>query len=110
MTRKERNLMSDSIDKDTWVFVVVQKTGNIETIVGQQESEHDIFFIPAFHDRDTAMQGIHQITRAPGQTYEIQAIIHGDLVNYAKKIGCLIFFLDGSGRILTKLSPDGRTL
>ena len=102
--------MSNSIEKNTWVFVLVQKTGNTETIVGQQDSENDIFFIPAFHDRDSALQGIHSIAKTPGQTYEVQAIIYDDLTDYTKQIGCLIFFLDGSGRILSKMSPDGKLL
>lgn len=104
-TFAERNPMNESFDKNAWVFVVVQKSGQQETIVGQQDSKNDISFIPAFRDRDNAMQGIHQIAKEPGQAFEIQAIIYDDLVVYAKANGYLIFVLDGSGRILKQISP-----
>jgi hypothetical protein len=104
-TCAERNPMNESFDQNAWVFVVVQKNGQQETIVGQQDPQNDISFIPAFRDRDNAMQGIHQIAKEPGQAFEIQAIIYDDLVIYARTNGYLIFILDGSGRILKQISP-----
>lgn len=101
--------MTRTIDINSWVFVVVQNPGRDETIVGQTDSEHDISFIPVFHDRDTALQGMAQIIRQPGQTVEIQAILCEDLLRYARQNGFLLFFLDGSGRV-DKFGPDGRPL
>lgn len=105
-----KGLMSQTIDKDSWVFVVVQDPGKNEAIVAQRDSEHDLSFIPVFQERDTALQGITRLVKEPGHAFEIQAIIYEDLLIYAQKHAVLIFFLDGEGRILAKAGPDGRPL
>jgi hypothetical protein len=102
--------MNHTIDKDSWVFVVVQDPGKNETIVAQRDSEHDLSFIPVFQERDTALQAIPRLAKEPGHSFEIQAIIYDDLLIYAQKHAVLLFFLDGEGRILVKSGPDGRLL
>jgi hypothetical protein len=102
--------MNHTIDKDSWVFVVVQDPGKNETIVAQRDSEHDLSFIPVFQEKNTAIQGIPRLAKAPGHIFEIQAIIYDDLLIYAQEHSVLLFFLDGEGRILSKAGPDGRPL
>lgn len=102
--------MAITIDPHAWVYVAVQNPGNQETIVGQQDEENDIHFIPLFKDRDAAMQGILHLAKNRGQPLEIQAIIYEDLVTYAAEGGFLLFLLDGSGQIMSKIAPDGRQL
>jgi hypothetical protein len=97
--------MDGTNDKHAWVFVVVQKNGPQESILGQQDPEKNISFIPAFRDRESALQGIHRLARDPGGTFEIQAIIYEDLAEQAKATGHLIFILDGSGRVMTQTGP-----
>lgn len=102
--------MTQTIDADAWVYVVVQNPGAEEKIVGQQDAERDITFIPVFKERDTALQGASRMAREPGRTFEVQAIIFEDLVRYAVEGGFLLFLLDGRGQIIAKLTPDGRAL
>lgn len=99
--------MKETIKNNEWVYVLVQKSGQIETIVGQHDTENNINFIPLFKTRDTALQGVTQIVKEPGQTLEIQAIIYEDVLRYATDGNFLIFVLDGRGRILSKLTSKG---
>ncbi len=100
--------MTVKIQKHEWVFVLVQKSGQNESIVGQYDTEHDINFIPVFQNRDVALQGVTQIVKAPHQTFEVQAIIYEDLLRYAGDGNFMLFFIDGSGQILAKLTPEGQ--
>lgn len=102
--------MTKPIDAAQWVYVVVQNPGKGETIVGQHDADHNINFIPVFKDRDTALQGVTQMVKEPGQAFEIQAIIYEDLLHYAVEGRFLLFFLDGSGHILSKVGPDGQPI
>lgn len=102
--------MAKTIDPHAWVYVAVQNPGNQETIIGQYDAETDIHFIPLFKDRDAAMQGILHLAKNQGQALEIQAIIYEDLINYAAQGGFLLFVLNGSGQILSKIAPDGNPL
>jgi len=99
--------MTETIKNDEWVYVLVQKSGQTETIVGQRDTQNDIDFIPLFKTRDTALQGITQLVKESDQTFEIQAIIYEDLLRYANNGSFLLFVLDGRGRILSKLTSKG---
>jgi hypothetical protein len=108
--RARKAIMDQTIDKNAWVYVVVQNPGGNETIVGQHDAEHDIHFVPVFRDRDSALLGVTKMVKEPGQTFEIQAIIYDDLVRYSAEGGFLLFILDGQGNIAFKLRPDGQPL
>lgn len=98
--------MTKPITAEAWVFVVVQD----DTIVGQHDAANNIAFIPFFESREIAMQGVLQLAKQPGKPMEIQAIIFEDLIRYAGNEGSLLFKLDGSGKILTKMGPDGQEI
>ncbi len=98
--------MSKPIAPESWVFVVVQD----ETIIGQQDAVNDIAFIPFFESREIAMQGVLQMAKTPGKPLEIQAIIFEDLIKYATQESSLLFKLDGSGQILSKMGPGGQEI
>lgn len=100
--------MTINIQNHEWVYVLVQKSGQSESIVGQHDTENDINFIPVFQTRDIALQGVIQIVKAPNQTFEVQAIIYEDLLRYADDGNFLLFFIDGRGQILAKLKSDGQ--
>ena len=102
--------MTEIVDATAWVYVVVQNPGANETIVGQQDPELQLTFIPVFKDKDSALQGMTRMAKTPGQICEVQAIIYEDLLSYARQAGLLLFFLDGAGRILSKIGLDGRPL
>jgi len=102
--------MTQIVDPTAWVYVVVQNTGASETIVGQQDPELQLTFIPVFKDKESALRGMTGMAKVPGQICEVQAIIYEDVLNYARQAGLLLFFLDGAGHILAKIGLDGRLL
>jgi hypothetical protein len=97
--------MTHKIKADSWVYVLVQDPDSRERIVGQREPEHQISFIPAFMDKEAAMQGVVNLPKDRGHKYEIQAILYEDLERYAVESDFLIFILDDQGRIIDKRSP-----
>ena len=98
----------EDIEMDEWLFVLVDKSGNNEQIVGQHDTAHDIRFIPAFKDRDSALKG--GVKLDIDINFEIQAIIYEDLLRYAGENQSLVLLLDSKGSPLLKIAPDGRTL
>lgn len=100
--------MTETIKNDEWIFVLIQKSGQTETIVGQHDTQNNINFIPFFKSRDTALQGVTQLVKEPDQTFEVQAIIFEDLLRYADTGNFLLFMLDGRGRVLSKLTSKGK--
>lgn len=97
--------MTEKFTATSWVYVLIQNPGGEEQIVGQQDNEHDIAFIPMFLNKDDAMQGVLHIVKEKGKKYEIQAIIYEDLERYAKQGQSVIFVLNGQGEILEKRVP-----
>lgn len=100
--------MTEELKRDEWVYVVIQNPGNDETIVGQRDTERQIDFIPVFKNKEDALQGVAHMAKAPGRKIEIQAILYEDLLEFARQGGFLLFVLDGDGRVLTKVRPDGQ--
>ena len=98
--------MTKDIKTDSWVYVLVQNPGGDEQIVGQQDIESKIAFIPTFADKDSAMQGVIHMVKESNKKYEIQAIIYEDLARYAAKGGFMLFILDAQGRIMEKRVPE----
>ncbi len=95
-----------TITSNTWLYVAIQKTGNIEKIVGQTDAEHNISYIPAFLSKETAQQAMFHLNLEKKGKYELQAIICEDLVDHAKKGGFLIFILDEDGKVMERLPGD----
>ena len=92
--------MELEITDTTWVYVVVEDPEKAETILGQEDAESRISFIPFFLDRDSAQQCYPDLTRNRGKKYEAQAILFEDLCRYATDGGFQLFVLDAEGRIL----------
>ena len=92
-----------TIEATTWLYVAIQKTGPQEQIVGQTDTEHDISFIPAFMDKETAQQAMFHLHLEKKKKYEVQAIIYEDLAQHAADNGFLVFVLDEDGKILERL-------
>ena len=102
--------MAAKNELETWVYVVVQNPGNAEHIVGQEDAENRLAFIPAFTNKDAALQGMGKIIKDKGHRYEVQAIIFEDLIRHAAMGNFLIFFIDEDGTILKKYGPSGDPL
>ncbi|BBO75482.1 hypothetical protein DSCW_28990 [Desulfosarcina widdelii] len=95
-----------TIRTDTWLYVAIQKIGNIDQIVGQTDTEHNVAFIPAFLSKDVAQQAMFHLHLEKKGKYEIQAIIYEDLASYAMEGGFLIFVLDEEGNVLERLPAE----
>ena len=91
------------IDASTWLFVLVQDPEGAAQIVGQEDIERNLAFVPAFLDRDDAQQGALSLPRPKGIKIEIQAIIFEDLSGYATRKQLAILVLDGQGKVLQQL-------
>lgn len=92
-----------SIEATTWLYVAILKTGPGEQIVGQTDIEHDISFIPAFLDKDSAQQAMLHLKLDKKKKYEVQAIIYEDLARHAAENGFLVFVLNDDGKVLERL-------
>ena len=97
--------MSNLLNDDAWVWVVVQDPGGNEHFVGQQDQEKRVSFIPAFYKKEDAQQCFPLIPKERGKKYEIQAIFFGELAKDAAKNGFMIFMLDAEAQILKKIQP-----
>jgi hypothetical protein len=88
-----------------WVWVFVQDPGGNEQFLGQHYPEDDISFIPAFHEKEDALLCLNSLKRDLSLKYEPQAIRLNHLTGSAAANGFMVFILDGSGRILEKITP-----
>jgi len=97
--------MGNKPKNDQWVWVLVQDPDHRGEILGQQDNENDISFIPAFLDKEQAQRCYNFLVRDEGKKDEFQAIIYEDLVQHAVDNGFFIFILDASGKIVEKIEP-----
>ena len=95
--------MSKLIEKDQWVWVVIQDPGGVEQFLGQQDAKNDETFIPVFLEKEEAQQGLSFLVREKGLKYEVQAIIYEDLSQRAGEYGFMLFLLNGAGEVLEKI-------
>ena len=92
-----------SVNANTWLYVVIQKLGPNDQIIGQTDTESNITYIPAFHSKETAQQAMLHLHLERQRKYEVQAIIYEDLAGYAIDGGFVIFVLDEDGKVLERL-------
>ena len=62
-----------------WLWIVIEQQGNDENLFGQYDEERDIFFIPAFYDRENAEACLPLMQKVPDRKYEIQAMLQSGL-------------------------------
>jgi hypothetical protein len=92
-----------AVQKNTWLYVVVQKSGAGEQIVGQTDAENNISYIPSFLNKENAQQAMLHLQLERKKKYEAQAIIYEDLADHAAEGGFVIFVLDEDGKVLERL-------
>ena len=97
--------MDNEIKPDTWIWVIVQDPGVNEQYLGQLDEETGESFIPAFHQKEDAVQCLLQMATNRGKKYEVQAICFDELAKDAKKYGFMIFMLNENGEISQKIGP-----
>jgi hypothetical protein len=88
------------LKEDTWIWVIVQDPGGNEVFLGQHDEVNDESFIPAFLDKQDALEGLEKLARDREKDYEVQAIRYDLLAGYAEENGFAIFMLNSRGEIL----------
>ena len=91
-----------TLDKDTWLWAIIQDPGGNEMFLGQYDEKNDISFIPAFYEKDDAVKSLDLINKDKALKYEAQAIKYGLLEQYCRANNFIIFICNASGEILTK--------
>ena len=97
--------MGTVIQGNPWVWVVVLDPGKNEQFLGQHDPEKNISFIPAFLDKEGALQALEHLAREQGRQYEVQAILYEELARSSAEHGFMLFILNAKGEILEKIKP-----
>ena len=90
------------LEKDTWLWIIVQDPGANEMFLGQYDEKNDVSFIPAFFKKDDATASLDVINKDDALKYEAQAIKFGLLEQYCKENSFVVFICNASGEILSK--------
>jgi hypothetical protein len=98
--------MSGLIKDDQWVYIVVHGPEGNEQLLGQQDEEFHVSFVPVFLKKEAALMNLNLLAREKGRNYDVQAILYEDLVARIGGQGFMIFILDGSGKVLEKIDPQ----
>ncbi|MEJ2586890.1 MAG: hypothetical protein P8165_04780 [Deltaproteobacteria bacterium] len=94
--------MSKRLEGNPWVWVIVQDPGGDEQFLGQYDEKEEVSFIPAFMEKEEALQGLGFLSKKADKKYEVQAIEYEELAPRAGEHGFRVFILNGSGDILEK--------
>jgi len=97
--------MSNLIQGNPWVWVVVLDPGGNEQFLGQQYKKGDISFIPTFLEKEEALECLDHLIRDKGKKYEAQAIQYEELAHDAAEHKFMLFILNGAGEVLEKITP-----
>ena len=97
--------MSNLIQGNPWVWVVVQDPGGDEHFLGQLDKENNVSFILTFLEKEEALECIKHMGLEEGEKYEVQAIQYEELARNSVENGYMLFILNGAGKILEKINP-----
>ena len=87
--------MSKLTKDGQWVWVVIHGPEGNEQLLGQQDEEKNVSFIPVFLEKEEALMSLNLLAREKGRKYEVQAILYENLVARATEKGFMIFILNG---------------
>jgi hypothetical protein len=97
--------MGKVIEKDQWVWVIVQDPEGNEHFLGQIDKQEDVPFILTFLKKDDALDCLNILTLEKGRKYEVQGIMYEDLVSDAVSNDFKVYILNASGEILERINP-----
>ena len=92
------------IKEDQWVWVVVHGPEGNEQLLGQQDPESNISFIPCFLGKEEAINGLGHLKKDIQVIHTVQAIIFEDLRRYAAQNNAIIFILTATGEVIEKIA------
>ncbi len=85
-----------------WVYVVVSDPENDATLLGLNDKEKNINFIPAFETKDAANDCFLSLPREKGKKYEVQAVHIEELYQDAAIGGFVVALVDGDGNVINE--------
>ena len=92
--------MGMKIDKNKWVYAIIQEPEKNPQYLGQHDEEKDVAYIPVFMEKDHALQCINMFKKDKSLKYEAQAVVFEELAKDAKENGFLALVLDGEGKVV----------
>ena len=97
--------MSDIIEGNPWLWVMVQGDVGNEQYVGQYDPENDFSFIPAFLTKEEGLKGFNLVKREKGRNMEVQAVRYKELLKDCAANGFMLFIVDSEGVVKEKIDP-----
>jgi len=91
--------MTDKINTEGWVWVIVYDQGEGSHYLGLNNEEKEVDFIPAFESKEAANDCFLTMPREKGKKYEVQAVHIEELKEDAEKGGFAIAIVDAEGAI-----------
>jgi len=89
----------------TWVWVVVEKAENKETLLALKDEARNLSFIPVFQSKEDGLVGQRSFKKSPGVEHELEAMSLAEAARYARANHLEIFILDHTGKVLERLAP-----
>lgn len=89
--------MAQSNSQPEWVYVIIQEPGENEALLGQNDEENEVSFIPVFETKEAAESCLPVIHRDPKLKYEVQAALYEEVKTQAEENGFTVYLLDQSG-------------
>ena len=97
--------MTNKLTPETWIWVVIQDPGENEYFLGQFDEKQNISFIPAFYQKEDALQCLIHLKTEKKKKYEVQAILFSELAKDAAQNNFMIFMLSEEGKIMESIKP-----
>ena len=97
--------MSEAVELPKWIWVVIEKQGEKEGLLGQHDEEKGITFLPVFTNQEDGQAGLPLLRKKAEATYELQAMLSEEVALAARENHYEIFILDANGKVLERLVP-----
>jgi len=94
-----------NLKDDSWVWAIIQDPEGNEQFLGQRDEKNNVSFVPFFLEKEEAELCLSGLTKKPGHTYEIQAILFEEIKLFCAKENVMLFLLNGAGEIFDKIQP-----
>ncbi|MBF0496902.1 MAG: hypothetical protein HQK58_10080 [Deltaproteobacteria bacterium] len=98
--------MNEKISPSDWIWVVIGKQGQAETMFGIHDAENDVHFIPIFKTKDEGLGCLPRLSQVGNMTYELQATRFEMVQATANEKKYYIYMLGSLGEILHKIPPE----
>ncbi|MBF0552020.1 MAG: hypothetical protein HQK60_15985, partial [Deltaproteobacteria bacterium] len=88
------------------IWVVIGRKGQAETMLGINDAQNDLYFIPIFKTKEEGLGCLPRLAQASDMTYELQATRFEMVQTTANEKKYYIYMLGSLGEILYKIPPE----